>query len=183
MEDRERWDFKYAGPLGRTETPPDSFVLEAIRALGPGAERRAVDLASGLGRHAVALAEQGWVTAAWDVSPVGLEVLSKRATARGLAITNRVVDLLTGSVAVDTAFDLVCVVDFFDAELWSRLSDLVVPGGHVIVRTFTLDWPGAKPPPRFRLVPGTLATGLSGMDSVNYEEEGGRAGLVARRPL
>ena len=49
--DRERWDRKY-GPegLGRELAAPDAFVLRALDQLEPCG--RALDLASGAGRHA-----------------------------------------------------------------------------------------------------------------------------------
>ncbi len=179
--DRDRWDEKYAGRLGRERKAPDPFVLAALRRIGAPLGGRALDLAAGTGRHAVVLAQAGWRTHAWDVSPVGLTELEIRAREADVAVTATPVDVLVDGFPPAEPFDLVCVVDFHDAGLWEELHTLVAPGGHAIARTFTLDWPGAKPPARFRLQPGSLAAGLVGLETVLYEEEGGRAGVLARK--
>jgi hypothetical protein len=99
-----------------------------------------------------------------------------------LTVTTRAIDLLAAAPPAERGFDLVCVVDFFDADLWSRLGDLLAAGGSLVARSFTRDWPGDRPPARYRLAPGALAAGLPGLTSVWHEEAGGRSGLLARRP-
>ena len=90
MNDRERWDAKYAGAFGDKRTEPNEYVVEWAASLG---ERgRALDLAAGTGRHALHLAQTGWETSAWDVSPVGLEILEARALELGVEVKTRAVD-------------------------------------------------------------------------------------------
>ncbi|MCZ6598442.1 MAG: methyltransferase domain-containing protein [Planctomycetota bacterium] len=180
MDDRERWDAKYAGSLGTERKEPDPFVLACLDRLEPDAGR-ALDLAAGTGRHALALARRGWRTSAWDVSPIGLGILDAEAAKAGLAIETHALDVLAGGPLAGERFELVVVVDFFDRDLWDRLQPLVVAGGHVIARTFTRDWPGRKPPTRFRLEPGEIENGLPGFEHLLHEEEGGRAGFFGRR--
>jgi len=181
--DRERWDAKYielAGPL----PGPDAFVQSALDELGPGHGRPALDLAAGRGRHALELARRGWAAHAWDVSPVGLARCVEYASAEGLGVATRAVDLLaaeTGGEELRAAFALVVVVNFLDRSLWARLHRLVCPGGSLIVTTYTEDWPRAKPSRRFRLERGELARGIEGFVPLRALEHGGRAGLLARR--
>jgi len=182
--DRARWDEKYRGSLGRESRPPDPFVVACLDELdGPGlaGARRALDLAAGAGRHALELARRGYRVAAWDVSPVGLELLRRAASGSGFALETRAVDLLDPELELAPDYDLVCVVDFLDRPFWNRISGLVRPGGHVIARTFTRDWPGPKPPAPYRLAPGELGAGLPGLETLRTEEAAGRAGLLARR--
>jgi SAM-dependent methyltransferase len=179
-DDRERWNRRWSEGSGREV--PDAFVLRALALLGPGAGRRALDLASGAGRHALELARRGWRVAAWDVSEVALARVADRAAAEGLAIDTRAVDLELPAALHECAFDLVLVVDYLDRALFSDLARSIAPGGHALVRAFTRDWPGPKPGARHRLAAGELARGLPGLDTVLALEQGGRAGLLARRP-
>lgn len=142
---------------------------------------RALDLAAGTGRHALVLARAGWDTEAWDVSPVGLSILKRRAEAEQLVVSSRQVDLVLDGLPRDVEFDLVVLVNFLHRPLWSELHSLLVPGGHLILSLPTDDWPGDRPPPRFRLRPTELSGGLPGLETVLVQEEGGRALLLARK--
>jgi SAM-dependent methyltransferase len=179
--DRERWDAKWAGERGERRDPPDAFVLAALERLGNIAPGRALDLFAGTGRHALELARRGWKTAAWDVSPVGLGILAERASAEGLEVETRAVDLLTDGLEDTEPFDLVVAVNFLDRPFLEELHRLVAIGGHVIFTTVTVDHPGSKPPPDFRLARGELERPLPGLARLLHEENGGRAGLVAAR--
>ena len=179
-DDRERWDAKHRGKLGRLESAPDAFVIAGLEELGPGAGRRALDLAAGSGRHALELARRGWRTSAWDVSAVGLELLQERARAGGLSVQVECLDVLPLRSAREP-FELILCSDFLDRELWQSLAQWLVPGGHALLATFSLDWPGARPPERFRLGPGELERGLPGLQTLRTHEAGGRAGILARR--
>lgn len=178
--DRERWDERFAGELGARISAPDSFVVAALSELGDPGGRSALDLASGTGRHALELAELGYATSAWDVSPVALEILAQRARARKLAVTTRAVDLTLELPR--ERFDVVVVVDYLDRGLYARVAELVRPGGHALLATFTDDWPGEHPSPRFRLRRGELGRGAAGMLTLRVDEERGRAGAVLQAP-
>ena len=180
--DRERWDAVHAAGA-RDSTELDPFVasaLDALANLGPG---RALDLASGTGRHALELARRGWRTSAFDVSPVALERLAARAAAERLAVETRALDLVREPLPPETAgaFDLVVVVNFLDRGLLGQLHELVPIGGHLVVATYTEDHPGERPAAEHRLRRGELARGLAGFAPLWALEEGGRAGLVAAR--
>lgn len=178
--DRETWDERWRAASASTAADP--FVERALRTLGPGAGRAALDLAAGAGRHALLLAELGWRTWAWDVSPAALERLAERARLGGLAIATREIDLLPASECpLDARFELVVLVDFLDRPLYRRLGELVSPAGHLVLCTFTRAWAGARPPSRFRLEPGELAGGVEGFTCIEQEETGGRAGFLGAR--
>ena len=84
----QAWDARYAAgaPWG---AEPNVWVREHAEGLAPG---RALDVASGDGRHALWLAGQGWDVDAVDFSAVAVE--RGRARAEHLAAT----DLLPGTV-------------------------------------------------------------------------------------
>ena len=178
--DRDRWNGKFAEVLGTQPDAPDAFLLECLAELelGPGA--RVLELAAGAGRNTLALAARGLDVEAWDVSPVGLELLAARCAERGYTARARAVDL-DAPPCVSPEFDLVVVVNYLDRDLYKTLSSYVRPGGHVVLAHFTEDWPRARPAPRHRLAAGELARGLPGLMTLRSVEHGGRAGLFARR--
>ncbi len=179
MKDRERWDTKYEGAAGRKQADPNAWVVEWAGELSGG---RALDLASGTGRHALHLASAGWQVSAWDVSPVGLSILERRAGERGLSIETRAIDVLNEQPAEEElGFELVVCVLFLDRALFAELHRYVAPGGHLIFSTATEDLAGEKPPPRFRLRRGELAEGVPGFETVKTSESDGMAAILARR--
>ncbi|MCC6900867.1 MAG: methyltransferase domain-containing protein [Polyangiaceae bacterium] len=180
VSDRERWDARHALGKGEPAHSPDPFVAEVLAELGPGHGRRALDLACGTGRHALVAAERGFAVEAWDVSPVALAQLLAHASARGVSVATREVDLT--QLPPDTPpAGLVMVVDFLDRDLFPRLGSLLLPGGSLVISTFTVDFPGPRPSGRFRLERGELTRDLPGLERVRAVEGGGRAGLWARR--
>ena len=179
--DAERWDARYRGELGRSERAPDELFLRGLDRLGAGANRSALDVACGTGRHALALAARGWRVSAWDVSAVAIDIVRERAAALGHNIDASVVDLPRELPEAPPRFDLVVVVDYLDREMFARLGDLVVAGGHLLLATFTVDWPEQHPSRRFRLERGELGVAPAGFVAVEHEERDGRAGLLARR--
>jgi SAM-dependent methyltransferase len=164
--------------LGREPRPADPFVIEALRVLGSGWGRSALDLASGTGRHALELAALGYATSAWDVSGVALEILSQRARARGLSVATRRLDLAVDPLPAER-FDVVVIVDYLDRALYARLPELLAPAGHAIITTFTEDWPAAHPSARFRLARGELERAVP-RGEIQVVERDGRAGVVWR---
>ncbi len=178
--DQERWDGKYRSELAHQLSDPDPLVMAALDELGAGAGRAALDLAAGTGRHSIELAQRAWNTSAWDVSGVGLAELDRRAAALGLPVNTKRVDVLAAP-PTQAEFDLLLSTDFLDRDLWQNLGPWVRPGGHALLVTFNLDWPGPKPSARFRLRPGELASGLEGFETLWVREVDGRSAILAKR--
>jgi SAM-dependent methyltransferase len=177
-DDRERWDERHARAA---PSAPDAFVLTALERLAP-AQGRALDLAAGTGRHALLLAERGYEVDAWDVSPVGLAILSARAREARLPVRTRAVDLVGAGAPASPPWDLVVVCNYLDRGLLGELARWVRPGGHVLFTTFTVERAGTRPPLERCLRRGELSGGLPGLVTEHGFEEGGRAGILARRP-
>lgn len=185
MSDRAKWDSKYSAARGRPLADPDPFLLRALEHLDLPPGSRALDLACGSGRNTVELVTRGLQVEAWDVSPVGLELTRESVSALGAGRECRLreLDLLGTGIPGDAPlFDLVVVVNFLDEQLYQRLADLLAPGGHLLFTTFTIEWPGSKPPMIYRLQPGALAAGYPQLETILSSEAGGRAGLLARMP-
>jgi SAM-dependent methyltransferase len=181
--DRERWDAKHEAAWNRPLDPPDDFVLRSLVRLSGAKDGTALDLACGAGRHALDLARRGYLVEAWDVSPVALERVRRRAAAKALLVATRELDLSTGH-ALDfrrRPFELVVAVDFLERTLFADFAKLVAPGGHLVFATFTVDRAGDTPSARWCLERGELAAGFAGFETLEHTESGGRAGLFARR--
>jgi 2-polyprenyl-3-methyl-5-hydroxy-6-metoxy-1,4-benzoquinol methylase len=85
------WDSRYAGRELLWTATPNRFLVAEVADLPAG---RALDLATGEGRNAVWLAEQGWRVTGVDFSHVGLEKAEKLAHTRGVDVEWVAADLV-----------------------------------------------------------------------------------------
>jgi SAM-dependent methyltransferase len=192
-EDIAKWDARYAAGEGRYGFVASAPLARAISGVTPG---RALDLAAGVGRHAIYLAEQGWRVVAVEGSTEGARVMREECARRGVLdrIESRIVDL--ESPARDQAiepdgYDLVCDFYFLDRALFPALRAAVRKGG-LWVAAIHVEGPGSTNH-AFLLAPGelvALATGWNWEILHTYEGPSSEsdhnhrtAELIARRPL
>ena len=197
------WDERYrSGEHITKESSP--LLIKAIKDLKPG---RALDLACGVGRHAIYLAEAGWRVTAVDSSRVGIETLQQRSARERSAripaggsqasclqeINARVADLERHEFHIEPAtYDLICDFYYLQRDLFSEIRAGVKPGGFFVAAIHLNDGnPEAKPHnPAFLLEPGELQTLFSDWEITYYHEgpsdEGGHhhdtAYLIAQKP-
>jgi len=168
---------------------PDLWLQRALPLLPAG---RALDLACGRGRNALHLAEHGFAVTAVDGSAEGLALLAEEARRRGLELTLRQQDLEAETRLPVAAFEV--VIDFFylQRSLFPALKAALVPGGVVVMRTFSSagGFPGGPRRKEFILQPGELLEQFGGWEILLHEEGlessrkgGGLVGIVARKPL
>jgi len=147
-----------------------------------------LDVAAGLGRHALLLARHGWTVDAVDISFEGLRILKRRAEMAGLRV-NLVVADLDQFVAPPASYDLVVQTFFLERRLLPRLRRWVKPGGLAYVETH-LRGPGAPGHGRFALREGELRQlfrtwqilASEEGEEVEGEHQVATARLLARRP-
>ena len=184
-EDRDRWDARYAAGDSRHDSGPAPLLVEWLPRWPAG---RALDVAAGLGRHALILARSGWTTDAVDISAEGLRRLRHRARAAGVTVNAVLADLDTFACRPGS-YDLIVDTFFLSRTLISKFWQWLRPGGIVVFETH-LATPGADGRSRYALNPGEARELFSGWDLLAYaegpEEEGARVidtvRLVARRP-
>jgi tellurite methyltransferase len=83
----DAWDKKWATEEGRADwLDPEPDVIALLAELKARGARTALDLGSGVGRHALFLAEHGLAVEAIDGSAAGLKVAHETAEARGLSL-------------------------------------------------------------------------------------------------
>jgi SAM-dependent methyltransferase len=187
-----KWDEKFARNDEIHAFVPSAPLPEALRGVAPGL---ALDLASGAGRHALFLAEQGWQVRALDGSRVGIDRMLDEARGRGVAdrIDARLCDLESDAFALEAeSFDLVCDFYFLHRPLFAQIRRAVRPGGLFVAAIHVEDVAGSEAPHSFLLAPGELRGLVDGWGwEVLHANEGGSteaghrhatAGIVARRP-
>jgi|BEDMetMinimDraft_2_1075160.scaffolds.fasta_scaffold09226_1 SAM-dependent methyltransferase len=174
-QDRERWNARYRagqGPRGL----PDPEVVRWVGALPP--RGRALDVAAGMGRHALWLAERGWVVDAVDVSEVALSVLGREAEVRGLEDRVHIVWAdLDDWTPPPARYRLVVMAFFVDRPLLDRLELALKPGGFLFCRSFLASSPLLAHNPSHAWQPGELGQRFAHW-RILYLHESAKTGLV-----
>jgi SAM-dependent methyltransferase len=187
--DRTRWEARYRAGDRPHDGPPSELLR---RWLPEPAPRRALDVATGLGRNALHLARAGYQVDAVDISPTALREAARRARRAGLSGIRWIVADLDRWRPPRGHYDVVVNAFFLDRRLFPALQAAVRPGGILIFETHlaTKDDDGGPPGRTRRLRVGELRRLLRNWD-VLYAKDGlfrdrrrtlalGR--IVARRP-
>jgi SAM-dependent methyltransferase len=153
---------------------PSPFVVEWIERVARerGSNLRALDVAMGSGRNAVALARAGFLTCGVDIRLDAVRDAKAAALAEGVRIDGWCADL-TRYPLPRGRFDLVIVCRYLQRDLFPALRDAVAPGGIVLYETFTTRQRElGRPPtsPDHLLEPGELRKAFDGFDRLFYEE-------------
>lgn len=134
-------------PVFDSLVPPSTVERgfpEALRSLAGKSDPLVLDLACGTGRHTIPLLEAGIEVHSWDIDEPSLHTLRARATERGLSASTRSVDFLSEEPAAphdgfDVVMSLGSTIIMMDpaaqAQWLTRMAQLTVPGGTVIVDT------------------------------------------------
>lgn len=187
VDDRLRWDAKYAAKQIPQQLAPDAWLQEVTASLKPG---RALELACGLGHNAIWLAQQGWQVDAVDVSPVGLQLAANFAHTCGADVNWIATDLDDFTPPAKT-YDLICVFRFLDRRRLPLLIETaLLPGGLLLYETFNKTHLARSDSqlknPAFALDPGELPRLFPLLTAVSYTEcelpDRNVARLIARRP-
>jgi len=167
--DRRRWEERY-GAGAHDETEPVALLEEALSFAPPAG--RALDVACGRGRHAIALAKRGYEVDALDISPAALA--SARERAHDLPIRWREDDVDRAAIERGIYAVVICV-DFTDARLVPRLLQALAAGGLLVFR--------ARPRAlcRFGPTPGETGRWFAELETLVHREESERVEYVGRR--
>ncbi len=164
-EDAVRWNSRYAGAPPGWYDAPRSFLLENLNRLP--ASGMALDLAMGVGQNAAVLVERGLTVVGIDISATAV-LQAHRRTPRLLAV---IADLQQGFLPA-ARFDVILNFYYLQRSLFTRLPDILNPGGLVLVETLTRDILAVKPDiePAFLLEAGELRNLFAGWDILLYRE-------------
>lgn len=188
MDDRTYWNERYQDESFRLPTEPSRPLGEFVDSLPDG---RALDVATGTGRNALFLAEQGNEVDAVDVSDVALRAARERAAERGLdERINWIQADLDSYRLPEATYDVVSVSFYSALDRLPDLKEALAPDG-VLCYEHHLRSPEAERGPsddrhRFRsndLLRAALDLTVLHYEETTYDDEDGTtavATLVAR---
>ena len=168
---------------------PSAFIAEWVARLAPSirGSARALDVAMGRGRHAVALARSGFKTFGVDIRRAAVRGAMDAAAAEGLAVLGWCEDL-TRCLLPAERFEVIVVCRYLQRDLFPSLGAALRPNGVILYETFTVlqRQLGRGPTsPDHLLEPGELQRLFDGFEMLFYEEVSepdAIARIVARRP-
>ena len=149
------WDERYRQGE-HTNDQPHPLITRFASKLAPG---RALDLASGPGRHAIWLAERGWQVTAVEYSRTAIEILRQRCRDQGLAVNSVIADLELHEFGIPPeSYDLIIVCNYLQRDLFASLKAGTRIGGTAIAVVALVDRdPNVRPMnPAYLLSPGEL---------------------------
>lgn len=170
----------WAGERSYDEAPlfgPSSWLVDNVDLLPQGG--RALDVASGAGRHALLLAAAGFDVTAIDRDTAVLDRLRLHAGRLELQVRTEVIDLepevvpaTPPGVLAPGAYDLVIVTRYLHRPLFPQLIAALAPGGILIYETFLEQQAERGHPknPAFLLKPGELSTLVAPLQILRHRE-------------
>ncbi|MGH8066431.1 MAG: class I SAM-dependent methyltransferase [Candidatus Entotheonellia bacterium] len=135
MDERERWNARYASRVNTHEEEPHPFLREHLALLPRG---RALELAMGEGHDAIFLARQGFSVTGLDVSDIAVERSLRMSQVAGVAIEVHCTDLRTTTTTLPAdTYDVVVCFYYLQRDLFPQVVNTLRTGGIVIYETFT----------------------------------------------
>src|ERR1044071_6118808 len=189
VDEKSSWNKKYSEG-SHSSLEPDPFLVSAYEEfLADRPAGSALDLAGGVGRHSIWLAQRGWRVKLVDISEVGVKQAAENAKQTGTAssIITEVRDLNAKQDLGREQYDLVVVFFFLQRGLFPALAAAIKPGGFLIYKTYTNEqkrFAGGPSHPMFLLQPNELLRAFTSLRVLHYHEtiqEKGVAELVARK--
>ena len=189
IDEKSLWNQKYSEG-SHTSLSPDPLLVSAHQEfLSAQPAGNALDVAGGVGRHALWLAQRGWQVKLMDISEVGVRRAEENAKAAGMAasISTEVRDLNAMPDLGCKQYDLVLVFFFLQRSLFPALIATLKPGGVLLYKTYTTEqrrFSGGPSHPTFLLQTNELLHAFSPLRILHYHESGqgkGVAGLIAKK--
>jgi SAM-dependent methyltransferase len=137
---RLHWNLKYEQGLPSLEKPDPFFVSAFNQFVADQFPNggTVLDLAGGIGRHALWLAKKDWQVTVVDISEVAIQKLDEKARQLDLALSLFALDASEYPFET-TSFDLIVMFYHFDREIRQRVFSALKPGGFLICKS-SLSW-------------------------------------------
>jgi tellurite methyltransferase len=188
--DKKRWDQRFGKKEFALGKEPNPFLKKHIHLLSRG---KALDLATGEGRNAVFLGENGFEVEAVDISEKGLKKTRELAREKGVKVNAHLVDLDHYQIQKER-YDLIASFYFLKRRLIPKIRKGVRKGGKIIFETYLLEHrtlaAGGPRQAKYFLKPNELLRFFKDFRILFYREgifrEGGKrkavASLIAEKP-
>jgi tellurite methyltransferase len=181
--DQKRWNDRFGKREFALGKEPNPFLKKHIRLLSKG---RALDIASGEGRNAVFLAQNGFEVDAVDISEKGVRKAKKLAREKGVKMNTFLVDLDQYPIEKER-YDLIANFYFLRRRLIPRIKKGLKKGGRVVFETYLLEHrtlgKGGPKQAKYFLKPNELLRLFEDFRILFYREgifrEGGKRKAVA----
>jgi SAM-dependent methyltransferase len=170
---RSIWDLKYEQGLPSLDKA-DPFFVSAfdrfVSNLFPGGGS-SLDLAGGVGRHALFLAQRKWSVTVVDISGVAIRLLTQKARQLDLAMDVYAMDAKE-YLSAPGHFDLIVMFYHFDRDTVSGVLSTLKAGGLLICKSGVILKPyeGATAPNLRPLESGEILTCLPGLQVLHHSE-------------
>jgi tellurite methyltransferase len=131
------WEERYRSSTNALDDAPTILLVETLARLA-GRAGTAIDLACGVGRNALHLAEKGWIVTAVDGSAAAISLVERRAAERDLQVKTKVADLTSANFRLppDT-FDLIVIAFYLQRSLFGAVKAAARPNGLVLAIAHT----------------------------------------------
>lgn len=175
--ERRKWNEKYTG---EDFEMPEEAVPVLRRRVEELPDGRALDVATGTGRNALFLAENGYEVDAVDISDEGLSRAREKARERGVDVNWIQCDLDT-FVFPEEAYDVVAMSFYYNMNRFPDVKECLAPGG-VLVYEHHLRSREAETGPsddRYRFRPNDLLRACLDLTVMYYSEEVRRDGRTS----
>ena len=189
-DEKALWNQKYS-QKSHMSMEPDPFLVSAysefLAGVSPGT---ALDVAGGIGRHTLWLAQRGWKVKLVDVSQVGVEHARKNISASGAeaGVEFEVANLQICRSLGQDQNDLILAFFYLQRELFPALISALKPDGLLLYKTYTVDqqrFSGGPSHPMYLLEPNELLQAFASLRILHYHESirgKGVAELAAQKP-
>ena len=175
----EKWEQKYRAGEYTPNENPSPLLVEWLPNVPGG---RALDVACGMGRNALFLAQQGFAVDAVDISSAGLAIARQKALETGLTVNWIQADLDTFGLPSQT-YDLIIDNFYLNRPLTPKIIEALTPEGILIFEHHVLSCrdtvpmyrdvstPRAPMNPELKLKSGELKALFRRLDILHYKEE------------
>jgi SAM-dependent methyltransferase len=170
---RAHWDLKYEQGLPSLESPDPFFVTAFNQFVADHFPNggAALDLAGGVGRHALWLAKRNWQVTVVDISKVAIRKLDRKALQLDLTLDLFALDA-TEYQFMPGRFDLIVMFYHFDRDICPRILSALKPGGFLICKS-SLRWDtheGTAPTTMGPLAKNEILSRLPELIAIHHQE-------------
>jgi tellurite methyltransferase len=181
--DQKKWNKRFGKKTFALGKEPNLFLKRHLSLLSKG---KTLDMATGEGRNAVFLAQNGFEVDAVDISREGLKKVRKLAREKGVKVNALLVDLDRYQIE-ENRYDLIANLYFLKRRLIPQIRKGLKKGGTVLFETYLLEHrtlaAGGPRQAKYFLKPNELLRFFKGFRILFYREgifrEGGRKKAVA----